>query len=85
MVEETILDRIIETVKDNNEKLEHIIDSLERADENVLISCVEASRLLGVTPTTITSLLNRHKLHKVTIGRSTGIRLSEIRGYTNSQ
>lgn len=57
----------------------------ERADGEVLVSCQEAARLLGVTPPTISVMLGQRRLTKVTIGPSTGIRLSEIRSIQNSQ
>ena len=53
-------------------------ESLNKRDDNILISCVEAARLLGHAPNTITRMINEGRLHKVTLGRSTGIRLSEL-------
>ena len=44
----------------------------------VLVSCKEAARLLGCSPNTITNMLREGRLHRATIGESTGIRLSEI-------
>lgn len=48
-------------------------------NSDVLISCTEAARLLGKTPPTISNMIKDGRLHKTTIGGSTGIRLSEIR------
>ena len=46
--------------------------------KEILVSGTEAARLLDVTPATITRYLHIGKLDKVTIGGSTGIRLSQI-------
>jgi hypothetical protein len=48
--------------------------------EEVLISCREAARLLNRNPSTISLMIQDGRLDKVTIGESTGIRLSQIRG-----
>lgn len=53
-------------------------ESLHRSDDNILVSCMEAARLLGHAPNTITRMINEGRLHKVTLGKSTGIRLSEL-------
>lgn len=62
-------------------RLESVADRLERHLDypEVLVSCVEAARLLRKSPTTISTMLREGRLKKVTIGSSTGIRLSEIR------
>ena len=64
-------------------RLETSVACLERRlssqDEEVLISCLEADRLLGKTPPTVSKMIKDGRLHKTTIGESTGIRLSEIR------
>lgn len=46
--------------------------------KEILVSGIEAARLLDVTPATITRYVRIGKLDKVTIGGSTGIRLSQI-------
>ena len=46
--------------------------------KEILVSGIEAARLLNVTPATITRDIRIGKLDKVTIGCSTGIRLSQI-------
>lgn len=79
---ESALDSLIGAVRENGDKLECILSKLS-GEEVVLVSCNEAARLLGVTPPTITNMLRQHRLTKVTIGNSTGIRLSEIRGIKN--
>lgn len=48
----------------------------------VLVSCTEAARLLGKTPATISKMLFDGRLHKTTLGASTGIKLSEIQTYS---
>lgn len=45
---------------------------------DVLVSCTEAARLLGITPKTISMMLRDGRLKKVTLGKSTGIRLSDL-------
>lgn len=52
--------------------------TIEKRDNGILISCIEAARLLGHAPNTITRMINEGRLHKVTLGKSTGIRLSEL-------
>lgn len=55
-----------------------IADILSNRDDDVLISCTEASRLLGKSKTTISTMIREKRLEKVTIGESTGIRLSDV-------
>lgn len=52
-----------------------------RDEGEVIISCTEAARLLGKTKQTIATYIKQGRLHKVTVGRSTGIRLKEIREF----
>lgn len=59
-------------------RLDTLIEMIEEREE-VLVSCNEAARLLGKNPSTISEMIREKRLEKVTIGRSTGIRLSEIR------
>lgn len=58
------------------------LESLERRlyarEMEVLVSCHEAARLLGKSAPTISAMLKDGRLHKTTIGISTGIRLSEV-------
>lgn len=44
----------------------------------VLISCAEAARFLGVTPATISTYIKRGKLTKRTRGKVTGIPLRDV-------
>ena len=55
-----------------------ITDMLSNRDDDVLVSCTEASRLLGKSKTTISTMIREKRLNKVTIGESTGIRLSDV-------
>ena len=55
-----------------------ITDMLSNRDDDVLVSCTEASRLLGKSKTTISTMIREKRLEKVTIGDSTGIRLSDV-------
>lgn len=59
-------------------RLDTLIEMIEERKE-VLVSCNEAARLLGKNPSTISEMIREKRLEKVTIGKSTGIRLSEIR------
>ena len=79
------LERIISDVGNISNNIEKFIKRSNDADKNVLIACKEAARILGVAPGTISVMIKQGRLHKVTIGESTGIRLSEIRNYTNPQ
>ena len=79
------LDRLIDAVRETNEKLETYIFRAREADSNVLVSCKEAARLLGVNPSTISIMLQQHRLRKAYIDGSTGIRLSEIRDMIKPQ
>lgn len=47
-------------------------------NNDILVSCTEAARLLGKTTPTISKMLKDGRLNKTTIGISTGIRLSEV-------
>ncbi len=62
-------------------RLESSVSALERTlarDENILLSCNEAARHIGCTNSTVTRMLKEGRLHRVTIGASSGIRLSEV-------
>lgn len=64
-------------------RLDNLIGELARYndkfDNEVLVSCNEAARLLHRTPPTISQMLRDGRLHRKTIGTSSGILLSEIR------
>lgn len=51
---------------------------LLRPGPEVLVTCTEAARLLGVNNNTITRMLKEGRLHRSVIDGSTGIRLSEV-------
>lgn len=57
---------------------ECIESTIKERDAGVLVSCTEAARLLDVTPKTVSMMIRDGRLKKITIGESTGIRLSEI-------
>lgn len=69
-------------------RLDTLIAELERYnskfDCDVIISCTEAARILHLARTTITQMLKDGRLHRKTIGLSSGILLSEIRNIQNS-
>ena len=81
--EEYILDAINDIVRDNNKMLERIEKKMLAKDDDVLVSCTEAARILGVNRSTVASMIGQRRLTKVTIGLSTGIRLSQVRSITN--
>lgn len=84
-IKEEYLDWIVCQMKKNNEMVETILGILEEKDRNVLVSCSEAARLLGVTPTAISLMIKQNRLHKIRLEKSTGIRLSDVREMLNSQ
>lgn len=69
---------LIEAFDAFSERLEKILDKKIEREEGVLLSCTESARLLGVTKKTISEMIKSGRLHKVTIGSSTGIRYSEV-------
>lgn len=75
---ESIAERIEAVTKD----LAMVADGLEKAIkdnyDNILVSCTEAARHLGVTSNTVSRYLKEGRIEKVTIGESTGIRFSQI-------
>lgn len=77
-MEQDIAERLERVV----EELSRVTDGIERSvydrDRNILISNTEAARLLGRTTTTISTMVHDGRLERVTIGNSTGIRLSDI-------
>lgn len=64
-------------------RLDTLIEMMREERGDVLVSCNEAARLLGRNPSTISEMIREKRLEKVTIGRSTGIRLSEIKRLIN--
>lgn len=64
------------------QELTFVTDGLEKAlgeqFDNILVTCTEAGRHLGVSQSTLTRYLREGKLRKTTIGGSTGIRFSDI-------
>ena len=77
-MEQKILEDLTQVVHRLTSVTEDIERKYERRDENILVSCTEAARLLGKTAPTISAMLKDGRLHKTTIGISTGIRLSEV-------
>ena len=71
-----------ESLSDIARRLEWAVSGLENAIieqyNNILLSCAEAGRQLGVRQNTVTRYIREGRLHKTTIGQSTGIRLSEV-------
>lgn len=64
-------------------RLDTLIELMGGANMDVLVSCNEAARLLKKNPATISTMIRDGRLNKVTFGRSTGIRLSEIKTIIN--
>lgn len=69
------LGHLSDTVEQVCSKME---EYLQREETEVLVSCREAARLLGVTSATVTRMLTDGRLEKKTIGESTGIPLHSI-------
>ena len=80
---------MIELSTPDRARIDTLISELERYnskfDTDVIVSCTEAARLLRRTPPTISQMLRDGRLHRKTIGNSSGILLSEIRSIQNSQ
>jgi len=61
------------------ELINELTESLStRVIPDVMISCAEAARILGVTPNTICNYLKQKRLVKKTIDGVTGIRLADV-------
>lgn len=67
----------IELAQADRDRIDTLIGLLQPGPE-VLVTCTEAARLLGVKANTVTRMLKEGRLHRTTIDGSTGIRLSEI-------
>ena len=67
----------IELAPQDRERIDKLIELCKPTPE-ILVSCTEAARLLGISRNTITNMLREGRLHRTTIGQSSGIRLSEI-------
>ena len=73
----------VDLSKQDRERIDTLIQLFKTKEEDVIVSCNEAARLLGKSPTTISTMIREKRLTKVTVGPSTGIRLSEINEYKN--
>lgn len=61
------------------EVINNLVEALRtRTIPDVLVSCAEAARLIGVTPNTVCNYLKQKKLSKKTIDGVTGLRLSDV-------
>lgn len=67
----------IELAPADRNRIDTLIGLLQPGPE-VLVTCTEAGRLLGVNINTISRMVKEGRLHRVTLGASTGIRLSEV-------
>lgn len=67
----------IELAPADRDRIDTLIGLLQPGPE-VLVACTEAARLLGVNINTISRMVKEGRLHRVTFGASTGIRLSEV-------
>lgn len=67
----------IELTPADRDRIDTLIGLLRPGPE-VLVTCTEAARLLGVNNNTITRMLKEGRLHRSVIDGSTGIRLSEV-------
>lgn len=69
----------IELSPQDRERIDTLI-KLSKPTTDVIVSCTEAARLLGVGRNTISNMIRDGRLNKSVIGQSVGIRLSEILG-----
>lgn len=67
----------IELAPADRNRIDTLIGLLQPGPE-VLVTCTEAARLLGVNNNTITRMLKEGRLHRSVIDGSAGIRLSEV-------
>lgn len=67
----------IELAPADRDRIDTLIGLLRPGPE-VLVTCTEAARLLGVNNNTITRMLKEGRLHRSVIDGSTGIRLSDV-------
>lgn len=74
---------MVELSPQDRDRLDTLIGLMNKiaGGEEIIVSCNEAARLLGKSPTTISNMIREKRLKKVKIGYSTGIRLSEIESY----
>ena len=62
-----------------HELINNLMESLSaRVIPDVMVSCAEAARIIGVTPNTICNYLKQKRLVKKTVDGVTGIRLSDV-------
>ena len=71
--------------REDRERIDKLTSILEKKEGEgvVLVSGVEAARILGRSPQTICKMIRQGRLHKTAIGKSIGIPLSEIRSIQN--
>lgn len=77
-MERKIIEDLTSVVNKLTSVAEDIERKYERRDEEVLVSGVEAARLLGRSENAVSRMVKDGRLHRVTLGASTGIRLSEV-------
>jgi hypothetical protein len=76
----------VELCAQDRARIDEMIESVTRSQrkfKEVVVTCTEAARLLNRTPTTVSTMLREKRLHKITLGASTGIALSEIERMLN--
>jgi len=78
-------DVVVKFAAEDRRRLDKLTSILEKKEGEgvVLVSGVEAARLLGKSPQTISKMVRQGRLHRTAIGKSIGIPLSEIRRITN--
>ena len=71
--------------REDRERIDKLTSILEKKEGEgvVLVSGVEAARLLGRSQQTICKMIRQGRLHRTAIGKSIGIPLSEIRSIQN--
>lgn len=58
--------------------IKELTAELRRGIPDVLLSCAETARIIGVTPNTISGYIRQHRMTKRTIGKVTGIPLRDV-------
>lgn len=76
----------VELSPQDRERMDTLIGLIKHnREQDVVVSCTEAARLLGKTRKTVSMMLRDGRLKKVTIGESNGILLSAIQDLHQAQ
>lgn len=75
-----VIEELLSTLKGVRDELVTLKSEFDAIVQprTVLVSCNEAARLLGCTPTTVSTMIRQKELEKLTIKGVSGIPLSSI-------